>query len=69
MTKKLELIKVSDQEAKRRLEICTGDEEYLPCEEYFKLTGQCKKCGCILKAKTKVYKRGNYIERCPLDKW
>jgi hypothetical protein len=69
MTKKLELIKVSDQEAKRRLEICTGDEEYLPCDEYFKLTGQCKKCGCILKAKTKVYKRGNYIERCPLDKW
>ena len=68
MTKKLELIKVSDQEAKRRLEICTGDEEYLPCDEYFKLTGQCKKCGCILKAKTKVYKRGNYIERCPLDK-
>jgi hypothetical protein len=69
MTKKLDLVKVSDQEAKRRLEICTGDEEYLPCEEYFKLTGQCKKCGCILKAKTKVYKRGNYIERCPLDKW
>jgi len=60
---------VSDSESKRRLNICIGDKDFLPCEEYFKLTGQCKKCGCFVKAKTKVYKRGNRIERCPLNKW
>jgi hypothetical protein len=60
---------VSDSESKRRLNICIGDHEFMPCEEYFKMTGQCKKCGCFVKAKTKVYKRGNHIERCPLNKW
>ena len=60
---------VSNQEAKRRKEICVGDENYLPCDKYLKFTGQCKECGCFIKAKTKVYKRGNHFERCPLNKW
>tara|TARA_R110000787_G_scaffold225140_1_gene333143 strand:+ start:329 stop:529 length:201 start_codon:yes stop_codon:yes gene_type:complete len=60
---------VSKEEAKERLEICEGDENYLPCVKYFKPTGQCKSCGCFLKAKTKVKKRGSHIEKCPLGKW
>ena len=60
---------VSDSEAERRLSICQGDEEYLPCNEYFEATGQCKMCGCFTKVKTKVYKRGNHIEKCPDKKW
>tara|TARA_R100001244_G_scaffold100315_2_gene74768 strand:+ start:1361 stop:1561 length:201 start_codon:yes stop_codon:yes gene_type:complete len=60
---------VSKEEAKERLEICVGDSEYLPCDKYFKPTGSCRKCGCFVKAKTKVYKRGNHIEKCPLGKW
>ena len=48
---------VKPSEAKYRLEICKGNKEYYPCDSYFKLTG------------TKVYKRGNHIERCPLNKW
>ena len=43
---------VSESESKKRLNICVGDSEFLPCEQYFKLTGQCKKCGCFVKAKT-----------------
>jgi|TARA_R110001592_G_scaffold45804_3_gene146182 hypothetical protein len=60
---------VKPSEAKYRLEMCKGNEEYYPCDSYFKLTGTCKKCGCFVKAKTKVYKRGNHIEKCPLNKW
>jgi len=34
------------------------------CPELIKLTTQCKKCGCIMKAKTKLEKA-----TCPLGKW
>lgn len=39
----------------KRMEICTI------CE--FNNNGVCKKCGCILKAKTKSN------SKCPLEKW
>ncbi len=39
-----------------RLKICN------PCE--FAKAGFCKKCGCILAAKTRVK-----TEKCPIDKW
>jgi hypothetical protein len=41
-----------------RLAIC------LKCPELIKLTGQCKQCGCIMKAKTKLPNAS-----CPLGKW
>jgi hypothetical protein len=60
---------VENDIAKMRYEICKGDSVYHPCENYIRLTGQCKKCGCFLKAKTKIYKRGGHIEKCPINKW
>jgi len=60
---------VDDEERKKRLEICVGNEDYYPCDKYLKLTGNCKVCGCFVKAKTKIKKRGNHIEKCPLNKW
>lgn len=60
---------VPEAEAKRRIEICKGNEDFYPCEKYFALTGNCKSCGCFLKAKTKIKTRGNHVERCPLNKW
>jgi hypothetical protein len=50
-----------------------SDDEDLPskrfsicqkCPELIKLTGQCKKCGCFMAAKTKLEKA-----TCPLGKW
>ena len=41
-----------------RHNICRG------CEHYFKITDQCKECGCIIKWKTKIYK-----SKCPIGKW
>jgi hypothetical protein len=34
------------------------------CPELIKLTTQCKKCGCFMKAKTKLQQAV-----CPLGKW
>jgi len=34
------------------------------CPEFIKLTTQCKKCGCIMAAKTKLEKA-----TCPIGKW
>jgi len=34
------------------------------CPELIKLTSQCKKCGCFMKAKTKLEKAV-----CPIGKW
>tara|TARA_R100001594_G_C3985928_1_gene251248 strand:+ start:481 stop:849 length:369 start_codon:yes stop_codon:yes gene_type:complete len=34
------------------------------CEFLFKPTGNCKKCGCFMKVKTKVA-----TARCPIGKW
>jgi hypothetical protein len=44
--------------AKERLETCKG------CEHYISLTSQCKKCGCVMFAKTKLPNA-----ECPIGKW
>lgn len=49
---------VSDEVAEKRLSICAN------CPELIKLTFQCKKCGCFMKAKTKIQNAS-----CPLLKW
>jgi hypothetical protein len=41
-----------------RYNICIG------CENFIKLTTQCKKCGCLMKLKTKL--DGAH---CPIGKW
>lgn len=41
-----------------RMSICKS------CPELIKLTSQCKKCGCIMKLKTKIL-----AAQCPLQKW
>jgi hypothetical protein len=43
---------------KERLDICKS------CPELIKLTGNCKKCGCFMIAKTKLQGA-----MCPLGKW
>ena len=48
----------TEDEATRRFDICKM------CPELISLTTQCKKCGCIMKAKTKLAKA-----TCPLSKW
>ena len=44
--------------AEKRFSICQS------CPEFISLTTQCKKCGCIMKAKTKLQKA-----HCPIGKW
>ena len=44
--------------SEKRFSICQQ------CPEFIDLTTQCKKCGCIMKAKTKLIKAF-----CPLGKW
>jgi hypothetical protein len=34
------------------------------CPEFIGVTSQCKKCGCIMKLKTKLL-----LAQCPLEKW
>ena len=44
-----------------------ADERYSICKvcpEFIKLTTQCKKCGCIMKAKTRLAQAS-----CPIGKW
>jgi hypothetical protein len=41
-----------------RYQICKA------CPELIKLTTQCKKCGCLMKVKTKLQQAV-----CPLGKW
>lgn len=72
---------VPEEKAQERLEICKGNEEFAPCDFYLKLTGQCKRCGCVTKLKTKVDKRKIlkrdsktkefqwHKEVCPEKKW
>ncbi len=48
----------SDELATSRMSICQG------CPEFFKASGQCKKCGCFMKAKTKFE-----AAKCPIGKW
>jgi hypothetical protein len=49
---------VSTEISEQRYSICKG------CPELIKLTTQCKKCGCFMKAKTKLEKAV-----CPIGKW
>ena len=49
---------VSEYESDKRFSICQR------CPELIALTTQCKKCGCIMKLKTKLEKA-----TCPLGKW
>lgn len=49
---------VSDDIQEHRLSICND------CEHLFKLTGQCKLCGCFTKAKTHIAQSS-----CPIKKW
>ena len=44
--------------AKKRLSICNG------CDQFIKLTTQCKQCGCVMKLKTKLD-----TASCPIGKW
>jgi peptide deformylase len=50
--------KLSEEESKKRLDIC------LSCDRLFTKTSQCKECGCYMPAKTKLPHAS-----CPLGKW
>lgn len=50
--------KISEEESKKRLDIC------LSCEHLIKTTTQCKKCGCFMNLKTKLPHAS-----CPINKW
>ena len=45
-------------ESDKRMDIC------LSCPELIKLTQTCKKCGCFMKAKTRLAEAS-----CPIGKW
>jgi hypothetical protein len=49
---------VTDLVQDKRYSICKS------CPEFIDLTTQCKKCGCIMKLKTKLEKAV-----CPIGKW
>lgn len=49
---------VDEDTEEKRYNIC------LLCPELIKSTKQCKKCGCFMKAKTKIKS-----SRCPIGKW
>lgn len=50
--------RVETEIAEKRLNICKS------CVKYIALTHQCKECGCIMNAKTKLPHAS-----CPLGKW
>jgi hypothetical protein len=52
------ILKLESNISQQRLEICRG------CEEFMKLTSQCKKCGCFMNSKVKLPSA-----ECPLGKW
>jgi len=47
-----------EEVSRARMAICES------CPSFFKLTKQCKECGCFMEVKTKL---GN--SKCPLGKW
>lgn len=51
-------IKSTEPLRKKRMLVCNS------CPELIKLTGQCKKCGCVMSIKTMLQ-----ASKCPLDKW
>jgi hypothetical protein len=48
----------SEELADQRFKLCQS------CPEFISLTTQCKKCGCFMKAKTKLE-----MAKCPIGKW
>jgi|AntAceMinimDraft_12_1070368.scaffolds.fasta_scaffold00180_44 hypothetical protein len=50
--------RVSKEVSKSRMDACLG------CEFLFKLSRQCRKCGCLMDAKTKLPHA-----TCPIGKW
>tara|TARA_R100000005_G_C4937161_1_gene163415 strand:+ start:685 stop:891 length:207 start_codon:yes stop_codon:yes gene_type:complete len=48
----------------QRYETCVGGRWNYTCEQYMPTTGQCRQCGCFVRAKVKVAD-----EKCPLGKW
>jgi hypothetical protein len=48
----------SEEKAVSRFSICSQ------CPELINITKQCKRCGCIMTAKTKLEKAA-----CPIGKW
>jgi hypothetical protein len=51
-------LRLSDEEANKRFEICNN------CEFFNKLDNRCLKCGCYMAIKTYLK-----AERCPIGKW
>ena len=49
---------LSEEESNKRYSICKE------CPELIKLTTQCKKCGCVMKIKSKMK-----LAECPIGKW
>ena len=49
---------MKEEVRKERLSICNE------CEYFKKELSMCKKCGCNMKLKTKLY-----AAKCPIDKW
>lgn len=50
--------RASEEESSKRYNIC------LSCDKLIKLTKQCRECGCVMSAKTKLQNA-----TCPLNKW
>ncbi len=50
--------RASEEDAKARYSTC------LDCDRFINLTKQCKECGCIMPAKTKLK-----LATCPIGKW
>lgn len=53
-----EIGRVSDEVAAERMSIC------LECPFLFKISKQCRKCGCMMNLKTKLPNAS-----CPVHKW
>ena len=63
MTNPLDLLNPSEyshneEQTRKRLEICHS------CDFFYKPVGICKKCGCVMKLKTKLQEA-----TCPIGKW
>ena len=52
------MFEASEAVVQQRFSICNE------CENFIKLTSQCKKCGCFMKYKTKMK-----TAECPINKW
>jgi hypothetical protein len=59
---------VSEEEQKRRMEICRGCEHFTPnipeLPEHQRKQERCVKCGCFMNFKTKLRS-----QHCPVQKW